>query len=263
MAKRSYNLAIETSGPIGSCSLAYGDELVASLDLSKTNTTIQPSGQRSDRRNQLDLMVAIDRITQAHRVDRSELAEVYVSIGPGSFTGLRIAVATAQALAQVLGVKLVAVPTAEVIALNAPTQNNGYDHLAVCLNFKRTSVYAQLFDLHEDTWQLRGSAIMQSVDDLLADAPRPLAIIADSALGLDDRLGDRIHRLPKSLINARSQAVWQLGRYRSKQGEYTDPNQLQPIYARPPEAQLLWDQRHNTNIRPNQPTTTKTADVIP
>ncbi len=63
-----------------------------------------------------DLIAAIDRLCRRVGITSGELGAVGVSIGPGGFTGLRIAVGTAKMLAETLGVRLVAVPTAHVVA---------------------------------------------------------------------------------------------------------------------------------------------------
>jgi tRNA threonylcarbamoyl adenosine modification protein YeaZ len=100
------NLAIETSGRIGSVALGRDNVLLASAAMPE------------QERHRVDLMPTIDRLCAAHGVGPRQIGEVYLSAGPGSFTGLRIGLATAKMLAQVLGAKIVAVPTVEVIACN-------------------------------------------------------------------------------------------------------------------------------------------------
>jgi tRNA threonylcarbamoyladenosine biosynthesis protein TsaB len=231
---RRYNLAIETSSRTGSVTLGCADEALAT-------TTLPPQV-----RHRVDLMPAIDALCGEHGATAPQLAEVYVSIGPGSFTGLRIAVAAAKSLALALQVKLVAVPTLDVLAGGAPADDCPEAALAVGLNLKRQSMWTRLYRWSDQQWQATGEAALRSLAQLLADAPRPLAILADplppdhaSLLESegDVRLLDASHAVP------RSETVWQLGRALARQQQFTDPLELQPLYVRPPEAVELWNQR--------------------
>lgn len=237
MANRPYNLAIETSGPAGSCSLGVGDRLIASVDLAGRPPAVTNHGRR-----QQDLMAAIDDLTRTHQVDRTQLGQIYLSIGPGSFTGLRVAVTTAKTMAIILGLQLVAVPTVAAVAENAPTSGEHEPHLAVCLSYKTDTVYAQLFDLVADRWQPNGTAAVQTVEDLLANAPRPLAIIAHPKVVFDPGTTD-VRQLPADCLQPHSRAIWSLGRKLAMQNRFMDPYHLVPLYARPPEAQRLWECR--------------------
>src|SRR2546430_1390093 len=97
-------LAIETSSRWGSVAVAAGDTLLATEHL--------PEGNR----HAIELMPAIQRLTSTQGWQPHQLDELYLSLGPGSFTGLRIAIAIARAIHQATGCKLLGVPTLDVIA---------------------------------------------------------------------------------------------------------------------------------------------------
>src|SRR5438874_13743504 len=103
-------IAIETSGRTGSVAIAHGPGLLAVRELPAT------------MRHAAELMPAIRELVRAQGWQPAEIDHVYVSLGPGSFTGLRIAVAMARALAQAVGCRLVGVPSLDVIAENAPPE---------------------------------------------------------------------------------------------------------------------------------------------
>jgi tRNA threonylcarbamoyladenosine biosynthesis protein TsaB len=65
------------------------------------------------------LLGLVEEVLAAARVERGELTRIAVGTGPGSFTGLRIGVGTARALAQALDVDLVGVPTLRALAAAA------------------------------------------------------------------------------------------------------------------------------------------------
>ena len=62
------------------------------------------------------LMPLVDKLLQESGVEREQLQSIAVAAGPGSFTGIRIGVATARALAQGLAIPAVGVPTLEALA---------------------------------------------------------------------------------------------------------------------------------------------------
>jgi tRNA threonylcarbamoyladenosine biosynthesis protein TsaB len=265
---RPFNLAIETSGRAGSVTLGRGDELIATAAL--------PPPAPPPRRS-VDLMPTIDALCRAHGVGPAQVGEVYVSIGPGSFTGLRIAVATAKVLAPTLGVKLVSVPTLDVVAQNVPTDIDA-DHVAVCLNLKRNSVYAGVFGREPardaavlgatgglpasargasstdhtggqaasgtPMWVLVSEPALMSMADLLQTAPRPLALVGDPLPPIPEGLAEGVLVLDRRLAAPRSEAVWRLGRAAARRGDFADPFALVPLYVRPPEAVELWNKRH-------------------
>ncbi len=100
-------LAVETSTLAGGVALLDGERLVAEylLDVGIAH---------SER-----LMAAVDRVLSDARWTMRDLAGLAVAVGPGSFTGLRIAVSTVKGLALALGLPIAAVPTLDAMAAAA------------------------------------------------------------------------------------------------------------------------------------------------
>lgn len=71
-----------------------------------------------------ELLPTIDAILKEGGVSKEELALIAVSIGPGSYTGLRIGLTVAKTLALALGVKIVGVSTLKALALDAAKNMN-------------------------------------------------------------------------------------------------------------------------------------------
>lgn len=104
-----------------------------------------------------DLMPAIDRLFRRAGASPREIVRIAVSIGPGGFTALRVAVTVAKTLSLTTGAKCVGVPTAMVLASKA---EDAPSPLAVLLAAKGDSAYAtvlgtQFFD------QLKRSGVIQ------------------------------------------------------------------------------------------------------
>src|SRR5213592_2539035 len=92
-------LAIETSGKIGSIALADASRVLCEEQF------------EHGLQHAAKMIPMIDRLCAAQGWKPRDIEHVYVSIGPGSFTGLRIAVTAAKTLAFATGAKIVAVPT--------------------------------------------------------------------------------------------------------------------------------------------------------
>ncbi|MEM6333661.1 MAG: tRNA (adenosine(37)-N6)-threonylcarbamoyltransferase complex dimerization subunit type 1 TsaB [Planctomycetota bacterium] len=225
----SAQLAIETSQRQASIALGRGDDVIESRDLPQL------------KRHNLELMPTIDALLRDHDLSPADLAEVYLSVGPGSFTGLRVAVATAKLLAFALpDLRLIAVPTLDILAAQAPAD---VPHVAACLNTKADTVYAAIYTPptpQSPNRQIAKPPNLTSLPALLADAPPGTALLGNPLPehDLPNPTLDRALALP------RAATVYRLGRRLAEAGQFVGPHELMPIYAREPEAVSLWKQRH-------------------
>lgn len=114
-------LLIETSA-FPRLGVSADGELIASRDL------------ESGRRHNRDLIPAIQELIREAGLTLAELAGIRVGIGPGSYTGLRIGITAAKALAYALEKPLVAVPTYAIIANRSPSELQRVDVIGDALN---------------------------------------------------------------------------------------------------------------------------------
>jgi tRNA threonylcarbamoyladenosine biosynthesis protein TsaB len=145
-------LAVETSTLAGGAALLDGDLIVGEY-------TLDVRAPHSER-----LMGAIDRLLTDAGWTVRDLEGLAVSVGPGSFTGLRIGLSTVKGLALALGIPVAAVPTLDAMASLLP-----FAALPVCpvLDARKREVYASLY-----RWDSGG---MRRVWDYVAVAPAELA----------------------------------------------------------------------------------------
>ena len=125
-----WRLVLETSGRGGAVALARGDQLAAEVALDPA------------RRHNRDLAPAVARLLDDHGVSPRDLRAVLVSIGPGSFTGLRVGLMSAKALAWATDCGLVPVPTFAAVAEELPADVAAADLVADAL---QGMIYAQRF----------------------------------------------------------------------------------------------------------------------
>lgn len=90
----AYYLALDTSGPVGHLAVARGEDVLARARLER-------QGKHAAR-----MITAVDELLEEAGVDLTELSGIVVGEGPGSFTGVRVAAATAKGLARGLDVPL-------------------------------------------------------------------------------------------------------------------------------------------------------------
>lgn len=223
-------LAIETSSRAGSIALALGDELLA-VD-------------RFDRnlRHVAELLPGVERQMTKLGWEANDLEEVYVSVGPGSFTGLRIGITVAKTLAQACGVRIAAVGSIEVIAENSPTEA---ENVGVVLDAKRKQIFAGRFVRKNGELSNTLEACLIDPRKFVEESPRPLVLIGEGIEYHREELeGEEVSFADESLSCPRAEMVYKIGRAKAKKGEFADASTLTPIYLRPPEAEELWIKRH-------------------
>ena len=213
-------LAIETSRPAGGVALLDGDRVVGAyvLDIQLTH---------SER-----VMAAVDRLLVDARWRVSDLEGLAVSIGPGSFTGLRIGVGTAKGLAFALGVSIAPVPTLDAIAASLP-----FASLPVCpvLDARRGEVYCSLYRWDGVAMRREWDYLALSPDALSARLTTPTVVLGDGAA----RLGSPFARpVPPGLRLVSPACVAQIGQAMFSAGTVVSPGELVPFYLRPSEAEL-------------------------
>ena len=219
------SLAIETSGRVGSVALAEDGRVLAESQF--------PHGLK----NAATIIPIIDQLCREHHWSPRDLDEVYVSAGPGSFTGLRIGITLAKTLAFATGLKIVAVPTLRVLVENAPSAAH---NVIIVLDAKRNQIYTARFQRANDDWLEAESAHLDSLSAMLARVPRPVHLLGEGIPHHRQFIPDNdpsIILTPDDVWRARASAVAKLGTESARAGHFADPYQLIPIYIRLPEAE--------------------------
>lgn len=122
-----YILAIETTGAFASVALMHDGKLIGQVEGSDRFSHLQ------------NLMPQIDTVVKDNQLSISDIKAIAVSCGPGSFTGIRIGVSTARALAQILKIPCVAVSSLEALAMRAGDAKRTL--ICPILDARRSQVY--------------------------------------------------------------------------------------------------------------------------
>ncbi len=97
------------------------------------------------RRQSEALMPMVTVVMEAAGLAFEDLDRLGVTVGPGSFTGLRIGLAAARGMAVALGLPLVGVTTLEAVAWGVPREERAARSLLVALDAERLDLYVQVF----------------------------------------------------------------------------------------------------------------------
>jgi tRNA threonylcarbamoyladenosine biosynthesis protein TsaB len=218
-------LAIETSGRIGSVALAEDGVVLAEETF--------PHGLQ----HAAHLLPITDRLCAARAWKPRDIEHLYVSAGPGSFTGLRIGITLCKTIAFATGAKIVAVPSVRVLAENAPADAR---NLILVLDAKREQIFTARFERDEDTWREVEPAHLDSLAAMLSRSPRPVHLLGEG-IPYHRRFipenDDGIVVTSEETWRARASCVVRIGCEMAQRGEFADPYRLTPIYIRRPEAE--------------------------
>jgi tRNA threonylcarbamoyladenosine biosynthesis protein TsaB len=226
------SIAIETSSRRGSVALGAGKNLLRVVDF------------QADQRHATQLILRLDELLTGQNLRPKDIQEVYISIGPGSFTGLRVGITVARTLAQAIStLRCLAVPTANVVAQNAA--NLDFENLAVLMDAKNQVLYVSCFR------RVGGRIVPSRTPELmelskLADfLPKP-CVIAGEAMLYYNVSGAGITAAPAELYYPTADSLWRVGSQLSEHKEVTEINAIRPLYLRKPEAVRLWENRHKS-----------------
>lgn len=128
-----YMLLIETATSICSVALSLGNRVVAFKESDVPNS------------HSAMLNVLIDCLLKDNGVSYGDIVAVALSIGPGSYTGLRIGSSTAKGLAYALSVPVITIDTPDILAFAAHEKHNDCFVIAM-IDARRMEVYAKIFD---------------------------------------------------------------------------------------------------------------------
>lgn len=218
-------LGIETSTMMVGVALVDERGLVAEYRSEATRS-------RSER-----LMPMIDQVMKDSHTMPQDLTGIAISIGPGSFTGLRIGVSTAKGLAFALGLPVVGVPTLEVLV--APLAAGSYAYpICPMLDAKRQEVYAALLSADSEGG-LKKIMEDQAISpvrllDQLAERREPIFFLGTGTFLYEDeikkRLGDFAIFISRLDPYPSPSVVAQLGMNRLMSSGGDDPSSLVPLY---------------------------------
>ena len=164
------------------------------------------------------------------------LDAVAVSIGPGSFTGLRIGLATAKALAYAWKIKIIGVPTLQAMSYNFPSAK-----VLTLIDAQKNRAYCQLFKNFLPLSNLEVKPIDEAIAEL-ETIDGEIFLCGDVLHKIKISLPPNVRLAPPNLKMPRASSVALCAEDLKK---FDNVMNLEPLYVRRSEAEELWEKRHN------------------
>jgi len=219
-------LGIETSTRAASVAVVSEDKILAEV--------IQESRSPHSETLQVQIEEVLKNSGVADKIDA-----VAVSIGPGSFTGLRIGLAAAKVLAYAWKIKIIGVPTLQAMAFNFPTEAVTVLPL---IDAQKNRAYVQQFKnfLPQTEIEVRAIAeIVTSAEKIEGE----VFLCGDILHKIKVALPENVKIAPANLKMPRASNVALCGKFLLDAGSEDNLMNLEPLYVRRSEAEVLWEKR--------------------
>lgn len=220
-------LAIETSDLVGSLAAFDGANLLAERDLPRNQGSAQ------------SLAPALRDLLREVGWPPDQLEVVAVTVGPGSFTGLRVGVTTAKVLAYSTRAEVLGIDTLEAIAAGCPPE---IDHLAVAMDAQRGQVVAGTFRRDPDGWlAASGPWQLADLEPWLAALPAGISLAGPVLSRVSQSLPDGVRLVDPRHWSPKAASVGRVAARRYAAGERGDLWTLVPRYYRRSAAEERWE----------------------
>lgn len=229
-------LAIDTSSLVATVAIMEDDNLLSEYTINSPMTHSQK------------LMPMMEELLKNNDMKIKDIDMIAVSLGPGSFTGVRIGVSTVKGLAHPFKTPIMGVSSIEAMAMNIP-----YCDKLICpiMDARRNQVYTGIY-----TWKGQELVELQNnvpltVDELverLKSTDREVVFLGDGIKKyrdvLKESLGDKAYFASGYVNMQRASAVGELARIKHLQGVETQSyDQLEPVYLRKSEAERQYEEK--------------------
>ncbi len=235
-------LAIDTSTMVSTVAVATKERLLAEIIM-----------QLKLPQSQV-MLGHIKNVLQIAHIDKKDLDGIAVSIGPGSFTGLRIGLATAKMMAYALDIPIVAVSSLEAMAYHYPVKKI---YIASVLDAQKGNAYFTLYEYNGSNFIVKyDTCVMdfEKIVELCNSLDKKVIFVGDIAQKkakfikdfadnnhTDECRGISLGMPHLCMPRAANVAMAAMSKFEDK--EYANIMNLEPVYIRRSEAEVLWEKR--------------------
>ena len=226
-------LAIDTATMVSSVAVADEKKLLGEL-------TVQTRLTHSET-----LLPHIQQVLKMAGVGKNQLKAVAVSLGPGSFTGLRIGLGAAKAIAYGLNIPIIGVPTTEALAWHYPVPG------IVTIPFidaQKGNVYSGIYAWQESKIVELSPVQVYTLDEALELCRQQDTTVMAVGDMVQKKLANRqdlpanLQIPPQHMLMHKAANVAISGLIRFAQAKVDSVMNLEPIYIRRSEAEVLWEE---------------------
>lgn len=232
-------LALDTSSNVASVALVCDSLLIGEYTINHKKTHSQ------------SLMPLIRDMLNATQTDISDIDAFAASVGPGSFTGLRIGLATVKGLAHACKKPVAGVSTLEAMAYNLPYCS---DYIVPILDARRDQVYTAVYCWDNGVLKTHTKPCAVSVDtiiEILKKENKKSIFIGDGILRFGEQIINMLGDLAAfSYANSNMQRASSVAVAAQKlfaEGKAVFCDKLAPIYLRKSQAEREYEEKHKSN----------------
>jgi tRNA threonylcarbamoyladenosine biosynthesis protein TsaB len=197
------------------------------------------------KRHAENLTPAIDFVRRQARVDLREIGVVAVDLGPGLFTGLRVGVASAKALASALRVPMIGVPSLDLLAFPVRFTPR---LIVAAIDARRGELFYAFYRQVPGGVQRLTEHQLGSPDDLASEllaSREDCLLVGDGAIRYAEAFEGltKVDVADRGLAYPSAASLVQLAHAQALREQWVKPWELRPLYLRKPDAEINWSTR--------------------
>lgn len=226
-------LSFDSSTKAASIALQVDDVLLGEIVINDKRTHSQK------------LMPMLDSLMELADTKIDEIDLIGVCIGPGSFTGIRIALATVKAISHVKDIPIVAVDSLEMLAQNV---SNTEKVILPILDAQADNVYAGLYKAENNKLEKILGAEVISIDQLIdeiSSSDSQYLVLGEGTLKHREKLNiENVEFVSADKNVSRASSICVLARYKFENGvDIKNAYDLEALYIRKSQAEIQYDEK--------------------
>lgn len=191
------------------------------------------------------LTPAIEFVCRQAEIGLDEIGCIAVDVGPGLFTGMRVGLSAAKALALALRIPMIGISSLDLLAF--PCRHT--DRVVVpVIDARKSEVFWAMYRQVPGGVQQVSPPTVGPVDDLVADLlarSQEVLCVGDGAERYRDEIVDGYHCEVSGPVHPSPGALVQLAHARALREDWVRPDEIEPVYLRAPDAQINWATRES------------------
>ena len=221
-------LAIDTSSEICSVAILENDTVIAENSLNDGKTHSE------------NLMTIMENILAENETKLNDIDMIACSVGPGSFTGIRIGVSSIKAIAEVLDVPVAAVTSLETLARNIEEKDATIVSL---IDAKNDQVYAGIFDENYDKKEEYIADSIYNVVEKIKEYEN-IIFVGSAAIKYMNLLNENFENVRIAEVNIQTASnVGKIGYKKHKEKDLKSADTIMPMYLRKSQAERMKNEK--------------------